>query len=397
MGDTSQENGQARLGSAPSGGAASRGARAIYNEIDPFAAAWMRELIARGHIAPGVVDERSIKDLTPDDVRGSGQRHFFAGIGGWSYALRLAGVPDDLSVWTGSCPCQPFSQAGRRKGIADDRHLWPDWFRLIRECRPAVVFGEQVASKDGVAWLHAVRADLESAGYAVGAADLPAAGVGAPHKRQRLFFVAYANGVTRGLQLSRGESRRTHAEAFRRGEARSLANRDDSRLEEQRKQPAREELEATQRSGEASFVGNTERDRSGSRRIGESHRRSTIEPNRSGSAGSVGNAGGERSWRNTGAVPRAQDEGRSEWEHARRLVDLAGAPSPTRGFWADAEWLACRDGKARAVSPGTFPLASGVPGRVGRIRGSGNAIVPQVAATFIEAALDAIGLRAEAA
>jgi DNA (cytosine-5)-methyltransferase 1 len=126
---------------------------ALYNEIEPFAAAWMRELMANGHIAQGVVDERSISDLTPADVAGPGQRHFFAGIGGWSYALRLAGVSDDADIWTGSCPCQPFSSAGKRRGTDDPRHLWPTWFALIRECRPAIVFGEQVAGADGLAWL----------------------------------------------------------------------------------------------------------------------------------------------------------------------------------------------------------------------------------------------------
>jgi DNA (cytosine-5)-methyltransferase 1 len=163
-----------------------------YNEIDTFAAAWLRELIADGLIADGEVDERSILDVRPDDLRGFTQCHFFAGIGGWSYALRLAGWPDDRPVWTGSCPCQPLSVAGQRKGHADSRHLWPAFYGLIAECQPATVFGEQVASKLGREWLSGVRADLESSGYACGGADLCAAGVGAPHIRQRLWWVADA-------------------------------------------------------------------------------------------------------------------------------------------------------------------------------------------------------------
>jgi len=159
-----------------------------YNEIDPHAAAWLRTLIERGLIAPGVVDERSITDVQPTDLVGFKQCHFFAGIGGWSYALRLANWPDDRPVWTGSCPCQPFSTAGKQRGTADERHLWPEFARLIDKCQPPVVFGEQVASAAGREWLSTVRLDLEAMGYAVGAADLCAAGVGAPHIRQRLWW-----------------------------------------------------------------------------------------------------------------------------------------------------------------------------------------------------------------
>lgn len=179
---------------------------AYYNEIDPFTAQWLRELINAGAIAPGDVDERDIADVTADDIAGYDQCHFFAGIGVWSYALRLAGWPDNRPVWTGSCPCQPFSSAGMGAGFADERHLWPEFFRLIRECRPATVFGEQVASRDGLAWLDLVQADLEAAGYACGALDTCAAGVGAPHIRQRLYWVAITSNEG-GLDNTNGQRR----------------------------------------------------------------------------------------------------------------------------------------------------------------------------------------------
>lgn len=163
---------------------------AYYNEIDPYAAQWLRNLIAAGHIAPGDVDERSIVDVKPDDLIGYTQCHFFAGIGGWSLAARLAGWPDDRPLWTGSCPCQPFSAAGKRKGEADERHLWPVLAALVRERRPPVVAGEQVASADGLRWLDGVCADLEASNYTVWAADFCAASVGAPHIRQRLWWLA---------------------------------------------------------------------------------------------------------------------------------------------------------------------------------------------------------------
>ncbi|MET3929547.1 DNA (cytosine-5)-methyltransferase 1 [Lysobacter sp. OAE881] len=165
---------------------------AYYNELDPHAAAWLRELIKAGHIPAGDVDERSIEDVRPDDLRGYHQHHFFAGIGGWAYALRLAGWPDDQRVWTGSCPCQPFSAAGKGIGFEDERHLWPAWQHLIAQCRPSVVFGEQVEGAVRKGWLDRVASDLEGLGYAFGAAVLQASAVDAPHRRDRLWFVADA-------------------------------------------------------------------------------------------------------------------------------------------------------------------------------------------------------------
>lgn len=181
---------------------------AYYNEIDPHAAAWLRELIKHGHIADGVVDERSIEDVEPADLTGFTQCHFFAGIGGWSYALRLAGWPDDKPVWTGSCPCQPFSAAGKQRGSDDARHLWPAFFHIIRECRPGTVFGEQIAGGAGYAWWDHVAADMEGEGYAAAAADLPASGIGAIHQRHRIFWVGsntdshgYKGGINKPIAL----------------------------------------------------------------------------------------------------------------------------------------------------------------------------------------------------
>lgn len=149
---------------------------AYYNEFDKYPSAWLNNLITGGLIAAGNVDERSITDVLPEEVIDKTQCHWFAGIGVWSYALRLAGWPDSRQVWTASLPCQPWSSAGKGGKFDDERHLWPVFFKLVNECRPPVIFGEQVSSKDGLEWFATVQADLENAGYAVAAFDTCAAG-----------------------------------------------------------------------------------------------------------------------------------------------------------------------------------------------------------------------------
>lgn len=180
---------------------------AYYNEIDPFAAAWLRELIKAGHIAPGDVDTRSIVDVRPDDLRKYTQCHFFAGIGVWSYSLRRAGWPDNRPIWTGSCPCQPWSDAGavhgRNKAEADERDLWPDWFELIAVRRPEIILGEQVASRAAKRWYDRTADDLERSEYTCGAVITEAAAFRQAQRRERIYFAAYT-GSPRGERLVTG-------------------------------------------------------------------------------------------------------------------------------------------------------------------------------------------------
>ncbi len=170
-----------------------------YNENEPYAAKWLENLIDADLIPKGSVDGRSIREVKATELAVYRQCHFFAGIAGWSLALRLAGWPEERDVWTGSCPCQPFSCAGQRKGKQDERHLWPVWRELIAERKPATIFGEQVTSPLGRQWLAGVRSDLEALGYAVGAADLCATGVGSPHIRQRLYWLGNSDGAGHAL------------------------------------------------------------------------------------------------------------------------------------------------------------------------------------------------------
>ena len=386
-------------------------ARAYYNEFDPYAAAWLRNLIAAGHIAPGDVDERSIEDVRPDDLRGYTQCHFFAGIGVWSLALRRAGWADDREIWTGSCPCQPFSAAGKGAGFADERHLWPAFHWLIQQCRPAVVAGEQVASKDGLGWLDLVQADLEGTGYASRAVDLCAAGVGAPHIRQRLWWV----GERLEHAESDGRDERWPEPSWRGasggcGNGR-LGDDDDEGLGGQRNGHQAESgwLGAVRPVAEAGELGGVGYSGSIGRQSQPSQLREHgdgMEPGRreqvlrleAGGDVSIGleYPGGERRERREETAPGHQHDRAApvgpEGEHGsgepgthRVREHRAG---PTNGHWRDADWLFCRDGKWRPVEPGTFPLAHGAPARVGRLRGYGNAIVAPVAQAFIEAYLE---------
>lgn len=525
---------------------------AYYNEFDKHAAQWLRNLIAAGLIAPGDVDERSIADVRADDLAGYRQCHFFAGIGIWSHALRMAGWPDDREVWTGSCPCQPFSTAGQGKGFDDERHLWPVWVDLIRECRPKTIFGEQVSSastvgrssglltlrhreaywriledrlegdvsdclqdlqeyirsggqfsseivdgfegqpfgfwsesqisrktsavrpvrevgkeavgrgglrdnrgsvrhgageelghtvvgqdrtrkgvyggehatrdiccehddgglgrgsgengrprtsrhsdckverfeqgscegatgEDEQAWIDTLFLDLERACYTVGVGDFPAAGVGAPHIRQRLWFVADAEcgaaeprrydvgGTAREVESREGERQRIWAE--------SRAGRNAGRLDHHHHHQRLEGL-------------------------GRGHQ---AEGGRHGAAGSVAEAGESgRMGDDDGAGSQSGWEAAEATGYGRTAVADGGAgrPGPTNGYWRDADWLFCRDGKWRPVESGTFPLAHGTAFRLdsgsafegksrqGLLKGFGNGIVPQVAAQIIEAFME---------
>jgi DNA (cytosine-5)-methyltransferase 1 len=381
---------------------------AYYNEIDPYAAQWLRNLIAAGHIAPGDVDERSIEDVKPVELVGYTQCHFFAGIGVWSHALRSAGWADDRPVWTGSCPCQPFSAAGKGGGEADERHLWPAFFHLIQHAKPrdVPVFGEQVASKPGLAWLDLVHADLEGQGYAVGAIDLCAAGVGAPHIRQRSFFVADANGRDQHPQREsevssthvRAESRREQPRSTGRSEPRQLADADGGNSGAEGLQRSGQHGQQQEDGGAARGVEHAASEQVGVSGRARKPRGSGVAMGDTNDAGSQGRrvsgATGKRNGGSklaVGAAGSVDGVDNANGATAKREVstrrDVHCSASATNGFWHPAEWLPCRDGKARPVEPGTFPLAHGATARVGRLRAYGNAINAEQARHFIEAAM----------
>lgn len=395
-----------------------------YNEHDQKAAAWLRVLIAENLIAKGEVDERDIQDVRANKLDGYRQCHFFAGIGGWSLALRLAGVPDDEPIWTGSCPCQPFSSAGKGQAQNDERHLWPDFFRLIREHRPVTVFGEQVAAAIGFGWLDGISADLEAEGYAVGAHVLGAHSIGAPHKRQRLYWVADDQSQGRSRVVAQCETGKQQRPRIGGDSATSLAlansKRDAGRSDESGRRP--EGLAGNGYDGNQSGW-------NGARAVGPVAETGAVVP--------VGNAAGDEQWRKRqsrqvigrngedrrsgaglDAVGNAKINGRERF--AIRTDGKSPHGTEETGFWSSYRVIHTRDGKARRIPvepvfqrmadglPGGmdfmrnrglspdeaaqiqaamngFPLAPKTIGRVMALKGFGNAIVPELAAEFIKA------------
>ena len=316
---------------------------AFYNDTDEYCCEWLENLISARIIPYGVVDSTPIQRLKPEKLSKFTQVHLFAGMGGWPYALRLAQWPDSRPVWTGSCPCQPFSVAGKGKGTKDKRHLWPYMRRLINHAspKPPVCFGEQVSGAAGLLWLSRVRVDLEALAYEVGAVDSCAAGVGAPHIRQRLWWVAdHANDRWRqkpeDTQRSNGgvgEKGRATGFALR-SYAGRLADYQRQGLEGREKQPAWEERAAVERGG--------------------------------GTGGVV-------------VTPLPTGEGFKQ--QPQQLPRIAAQ-------WAEVDIIPCLDGKHRRIKSGLLPLAHGISSRISKLRAIGNTIVPQLAAEFILAYLE---------
>jgi len=383
----------------------------LYNDSDPFAAEWLRSLVANNCIPEGVVDGRPFQKLDVAELVRYRQCHFFCGIAGWPEALRLAGLQHVSGIWTQSLPCQPLSSAGQQQGEKDERHLWPEFYTLVSECRPAVLFGEQSGSKDGREWIDGVSLDLEELGYIVGSSDLCAAGIGAPHIRQRIYWGAIRLADSEhdaGRAEHVGESRewnKTTADSAECSGARRMADTEDgnrcgriSGAEAGTRQDGERRV-GSSGSGPDGGLGNAQ---SHDERWSEQRQQidsKGIETGRSGSG--MDNTvcqGLERHARNV------DDRNKPGWIDAGE--DGSAAPSDS---WRDWYLVKCRDGKARRIGTNVRPLAYGVPrdlgqhkpelrsllrpagrNRVGRLKGYGNAIVPQLAAMFVKSFFESV-------
>ena len=297
---------------------------AYYNEIERYCCDWLSNLMDAGEIPAGRIDDRDLWDVEPLDLTGYDQVHLCAGLGGWPAALRRAGWADDRPVWTVSCPCQPFSQAGKREGFVDERHLWPAVFWHISQCRPDRLIGEQVSSRDG---LDLVCSDLENAGYACGATVFPSAGVGAPNIRHRIWWVADRNGAERLAVANQGQRGRltdgglVDAESGGRGEHRLLG---------------------------------------GALGGGEDTGQSALAVAAGDGSGRLGLFGSE-------GLPHSDTSHLrgARWWQERRAAEQSGGP---RHPWRELEWIACSDGRQRPVESALFELAPGLSADLGYLR-----------------------------
>lgn len=364
-----------------------------YNENDPLAAAWLEQLIEDGHIPDGIVDRRSITEVKPRFLRGFKQHHFFAGISGWSLALARAGWPEDRPICTASLPCQPFSVAGKQLGTADKRHLWPVFFQLVRECRFERIIGEQVPRAIGLGWLDGIQDDLEKEGYTVGSIVLAASSVGAPHIRQRLYWVADSELVRERRPTGSGEaeSGRTLGQSPGSGDDGGLANTPIGGLG----------INGSA-SGESRHV--DERGESGG--LGRS-----ISSRSQGRGVNTGEHGDQRTaWEASehGRLGESNGSGSQPWQPSAATSRHGDSAKPA-GFWDDYTVIRCSDGKSRRIGAGIPALAAKFPrglvpvgdpspqevngsqeARVMRLRGYGNSLCVETAAVFIRAVMEVL-------
>lgn len=473
--------------------------RVYYNDNDPFCVDWIRNLLHEGHVPDGILDDRSITEVEPEDVRGFERCHFFAGILGWELALQWAGFPNEETVWTASLPCQPFSSAGKQRGTDDDRHLWPVFFRLVDECRPGTIFGEQVLGAVRLGWLDVVFSDLERIGYSCWSIGLGAQDVGAPQIRKRLWWVAYVDRERQdGEEIHEGRGRPRETTSDQSGADGGVADTDSIGRREgfgaadrelhgnesagvrgdvpmadpdgRTGQPNtgsvsgisgredREEVNHPGRAGEDDgqggypfgSIGHESDHRFGCRGdcglAGHCCKASVCyDPNRcDGQRGScyLARATGEYGRTGTGGEDRQEadysggvgnpvkpgleghtgdgDKGREPRRDRKKPYRPIAPPGASSGMghtdnaegkrfgphgvqveseqkserpgystaWYGTEFIGCADGKARPVKPGIHPLASGVPGRVGRLRAYGNSIALAVGAVFVKAFME---------
>jgi DNA-cytosine methyltransferase len=317
-------------------------------------------------------------------------------------------------IITGGFPCQPFSVAGSRKGTDDNRHLWPEMFRIIKEFKPRWVIGENVRGivsiQDGLVF-ETVCTDLESEGYEVQTFNIPAVGVGAPHKRERIWIVANSRCSVRREQSSRnsesirsgtfketerstdtskitGSSERAETMA----DTESIGSRELRHLDKEKRIETGDTTQSNSSSTDVadSNTGNVEagRERQGgvcqkntkerqsnnvtssSEVMANTKSKGTREDNKGLRSGTSGISGRQGTTRIQEDVANTNSERQQEQCRPKSIQEegneLECSSSQSGGnFWD--------------IEPDVGRVVNGLPGRVHRLKGLGNAIVPQIA------------------
>ena len=306
-----------------------------YNDNDNYCCDVIEKNIENGNLYKGYVDRRDIRDVKGEDLKDYGQIHLFAGIGGFPLGFKWAGLPASTSIITGGFPCQPHSVAGKRRGAADDRNLWPEFLRIIKELRPTWIIGENVPGIVSL-YLDTVLSDLEGEAYFCWPFNIPACAFDAPHRRERIWIVAHAESDIRGTprdyrskSSARGDTLLAHTEG-----------KQDRGLQ---------------------FTGLAPNTGTGGEDVAYTNQESESRlPKREGTQDTISG--------NTGkAICYATVKGLQDWINK----EMGGGaewntfPQPQRSDW----WT---------VEPDVGRVAHGVPSRVDRLRSLGNAVVPQV-------------------
>ena len=250
--------------------------------------------------------------------------------------LEAKDIKEPIDILTGGFPCQPYSVAGKQKGTDDNRYLWPDMFRVIKEIKPTFIIAENVRGivniQDGMVF-ETVCSDLESEGFEIQPFIIPAAGVGAPHKRERVWIVGYSEHNGSLTAKIRGGNKETNA-GSQKGENQTIKS------------------QRTSRSNNDEIMENSRR----ALRQGAKFSKENANESRQENANQL-----ERS----SSTPE-HNVADSKGVHVQGQQSGSGQEQSRRESWWEFE-------------PNVGRVAHGIPGRVHRLKALGNSIVPQIA------------------
>ena len=263
-----------------------------------------------------------------------------------------------VDIITGGYPCQPFSVAGRQKGVEDPRHLWPEYFRIIKESRPAWVIGENVSGHLKLG-LDSVLKDLESEGYSARTFSISASSIGANHQRERIWIVAHSecNEHQHTLKKVNGKEKEVPRKHWKEnGSARKSVGAD----------PIRE----TDNTDVADTVeGDAQARRERQREIRQGHQEEGFSGDASSSSETLPNS------------KKLRNGGRNSQECGTEQRELQQKEQKRSSLWSETERrssLFRENENWWSVEPDVGRVAHGVPSRVDRLKSLGNSLIPQI-------------------